>query len=46
MAKLAARDKDLRSHGHSGYRACTTVVIPNGDYVMIGDTLERKEIQQ
>ena len=46
MAKLAARDEDLRAHGHSGYRVCTTVVIPNGDYVMIVDTLEREEIQQ
>jgi len=46
MAKLAARDEDLRAHGHSGYRVCATVVIPNGDYVMIVDTLEREEIQQ
>ena len=40
------RDEDLRAHGHSGYRVCTTVFIPNGDYVMIVDTLEREEIQQ
>lgn len=46
MAKLADRDEDLGAHGHPGYRVCTTFVIPNGDYVMIVDTLEREEIQQ
>ena len=46
MAKLAARDEAQRAHGRSGYRVCTTVVIPNGDCVIIVDTLEREEIQQ
>ena len=46
LAKLVAHDEDLRAHGSSGYRVCTTVVIPNGDCVMIVDTLEREEIQQ
>jgi hypothetical protein len=46
LAKLATRDEDLRAHGHHGYRVCTTVVIPNGDSVMIVDTLEREENQQ
>lgn len=46
LAKLATRDEDLRAHGHHGYRVCTTVVIPNGDCVMIVDTLKRKENQQ
>ena len=46
LSKLAARDEDLRAHGRSGYRMCSTVVIPNGDCVMIVDTLEREEIQQ
>ena len=46
MAKLAARDEDLRAHGRSGYRVCTTVAIQSGDCVMIVDTLEREEIQQ
>jgi len=44
--KVVARDEDLRAHGSSGYRVCTTVVIPNGDCVIIVDTLEREEIQQ
>ena len=44
MAKLAARDQDLRAHGHSGYRVCTTVAIQSGDCVMIVDRLEREEI--
>ena len=46
LAKLAARDEDLRAHGRSGYRVCTTVVIQGCDCVMIVDTLEREEIQQ
>ena len=46
MAKLAARDEDLRAHGSSGYRVCITVVILGGDCVMIVDTLEREENQQ
>jgi len=46
FAKLADRDEDLRAYGRSGYRVCTTVAIPNGDRVMIVDTLEREENQQ
>jgi len=45
VAKLTERDEDLRAYGRSGYRVCTTVAIPNGDRVMIVDTLERDEIQ-
>lgn len=37
---------DMRAHGRSGYGVWTTVVIPDGDHVMIVDTLEREEIQQ
>jgi hypothetical protein len=44
--KLAARDEDLQAHGRSGYRACTSVVIPTGDHVVIIDTLDREENQQ
>ena len=46
MQKLASRDEDLRAHGRSGYTVCTTVVIPNGDYVMLVDTLAREENQR
>ena len=46
LAKLVARDEDLRAHGSSGYRVCITVVILGSDCVMIVDTLEREENQQ
>ena len=46
LAKLVARNEDLRAHGSFGYRVCITVVIQGGDCVMIVDTLEREENQQ
>jgi len=36
---------DMRAHRRTGCRVWTTVVIPDGDCVMIVDTLEREEDQ-
>ncbi len=44
--ELAAREEDLQAHARSGYRVCTTLVIPAGDHLVILDTLEPEENQQ